>query len=51
MNPANSSENIDRNRRRSLEIAAMTVNFAQLGIFSSANAEATQPKSPKRRNP
>ena len=45
MNTANSLENIDHNRRRFLGTAAMTVSFAQLGIFSSANAETKQPET------
>ena len=44
---ANSSENINRNRRRFLGAAAMTVASAQLGIFSFADAETTQPKNAK----
>jgi len=49
MNAVNSSENIDSRPRRFLETAAMTIAYAQLGMFSSANAEAPQPKPPKRR--
>ena len=41
MNTANSSENIDHNRRRFRGTATMTVISAHLGIFSSANAETT----------
>ena len=47
MNTGNSSENIDHNRRRFLRIAAMTVASVQLGIFNSANADTTQPKTTK----
>ena len=47
MNTANSSENIDHNRRRFLGTAAMTVASAHLSIFSSANGETTQPKPTK----
>jgi pimeloyl-ACP methyl ester carboxylesterase len=47
MNSANSSENIDHKRRRFLGTAAMTVASAHLGIFTSANAETTQPKTTK----
>jgi len=48
MNTANSSDNIDRGRRRFLGSAAMTVASAHLGIFKSANAE---PKTPEGENP
>ena len=41
MNSANSSENIDHNRQYFLGPATMT------GIFSSANAESTQPETTK----
>jgi hypothetical protein len=39
VNPANSSEKIDRNRRRFLGTAAMTVASAHLSVFSSAQPE------------
>jgi hypothetical protein len=52
MNAANSSENIDHNRRRFPGSAPMTIASAQLGFFSSANADTTHnPKPPKRREP
>jgi pimeloyl-ACP methyl ester carboxylesterase len=44
MNIANSSENIDHNRRRFLGTAAMTVASAHLSIFSSAYAESAKPE-------
>ena len=51
MNAANSSENIDHNRRRFLGSAAMTVASAHLCLFSSANAETTQPETTKKEQP
>jgi hypothetical protein len=47
VNTANLLENIDHNRRHFLGTAAMTAPFAQLGIFSSANAEPKQPEPTK----
>lgn len=38
MNTANSSENIDQNRRRFLETASTTVISAHMCFFSSASA-------------
>jgi hypothetical protein len=48
MNAANSSENIDHNRRRFLGSAAMTVASAHLCLFSFANAETTQSETTKK---
>jgi hypothetical protein len=49
MNPANSSENIDRNRRRSLEIAAMTVTSANWASSALQMQRTHNLKTPKRR--
>jgi pimeloyl-ACP methyl ester carboxylesterase len=47
MNSADSFKNFNHNRRRFLGTAAMTVASAQLGIFSFADAETTQPQTTK----
>jgi pimeloyl-ACP methyl ester carboxylesterase len=47
MNTAESFKNFDHNRRRFLGTAAMTAVSAHLGIFSSAEAETTQPRTAK----
>ena len=48
MNPANSSKNIDRNRRRSLEDRHDDRHLRQLGIVSSCKCtEDPQPKNTK----
>lgn len=47
MNSADSFKNFNHNRRRFLGVGAMTVASAQLGIFSFADAETTQPETTK----
>jgi pimeloyl-ACP methyl ester carboxylesterase len=53
MSPNKFSEAIDQNRRRFVGTAAMTIAAGQLGIFGSANAQASsaKPASPAAGNP
>ena len=43
MNRIKMSEEIDHNRRRFLGTGAMTIAAAQLGVFSSAEAQSSKP--------